>query len=176
MYRRVLLAYDGSIQGRMALREGALLAKQWASQVFLLAVIPENPGTHLAEGICPGGTGGERQRYLSVLEGGVARLKDIGLDPVARFAQGDPIREIQAFAREVNADLIVVGHRPQKFFDRWWSGSADVHLVDNTDCTVLVARNFVDDETFDAELQRIEQASGPQQAPEVKPMANPVER
>jgi nucleotide-binding universal stress UspA family protein len=28
MYRRILLAYDGSIEGRVALREGALLAKR----------------------------------------------------------------------------------------------------------------------------------------------------
>ncbi len=160
MYRRVLLAYDGSIQGRMALREGALLAKQWNSQVFLLAVVPENPGTHLAEGLCSGGTGDLQRQYLAVLEGGVARLRQIGLEPIARFAQGEPVRQIQAFAREVDADLIVVGHRPQKFLDRWWSGSADVYLVDNTHCSVLVARTFVSDDAFEAELQRLEQSRG----------------
>jgi nucleotide-binding universal stress UspA family protein len=157
MYRRVLLAYDGSLEGRIALREGALLAKQWGAKVFLLAVAPDSAGMHLAEGVCPGGTAGQQERYGAVLEGGVARLKAIGLDPVARFVKGQPVHEIQAFAREVDADLIVVGHQPQKFLDRWWSGSADVYLVDNTHCSVLVARNSVSDQAFEAELQRFGQ-------------------
>jgi hypothetical protein len=31
MYKKVLLAYDGSIEGRLALREGAKLAQQKSS-------------------------------------------------------------------------------------------------------------------------------------------------
>ena len=34
MYKRILLAYDGSLEGRTALREGALLARQCGAQVF----------------------------------------------------------------------------------------------------------------------------------------------
>ncbi len=40
---RVLLAYDGSVEGRTALREGALLARQCGAEVFLLAVLVD-PG------------------------------------------------------------------------------------------------------------------------------------
>ena len=39
MYRKVLLAYDGSIEGRRALREGAKLAQLCRAEVFLLAVV-----------------------------------------------------------------------------------------------------------------------------------------
>jgi nucleotide-binding universal stress UspA family protein len=39
MYRKVLLAYDGSIEGRRALREGAKLAQLCCAEVFLLAVV-----------------------------------------------------------------------------------------------------------------------------------------
>ena len=39
MYKRVLLAYDGSIEGRRALREGAKLAQLCHADVFLLAVV-----------------------------------------------------------------------------------------------------------------------------------------
>ena len=35
MYKRILLAYDGSVEGRTALREGALLARQCGAEVFL---------------------------------------------------------------------------------------------------------------------------------------------
>ena len=39
MYERILLAYDGSVEGRAALKEGALLARQDKAQVFLLSVV-----------------------------------------------------------------------------------------------------------------------------------------
>ena len=46
MYKRVLLAYDGSVEGRTALPEGALLARQCGAEVFLLSVLVD-PGTFL---------------------------------------------------------------------------------------------------------------------------------
>jgi hypothetical protein len=38
LYKKVLLAYDGSIEGRRALREGARIAQLCGAEVFLLAV------------------------------------------------------------------------------------------------------------------------------------------
>jgi nucleotide-binding universal stress UspA family protein len=49
MYQRVLLAYDGSLEGRTALREGALLARQCGAQVFLLAVLVDTGISLLAD-------------------------------------------------------------------------------------------------------------------------------
>jgi nucleotide-binding universal stress UspA family protein len=46
MYKRILLAYDGSVEGRTALREGALLARQCVAEVFLLSVLVD-PGAFL---------------------------------------------------------------------------------------------------------------------------------
>jgi nucleotide-binding universal stress UspA family protein len=42
MYKRILLAYDGSLEGRTALREGALLARQCGAEVFLLSVLVDS--------------------------------------------------------------------------------------------------------------------------------------
>ena len=41
MYKRILLAYDGSVEGRTALREGAPLARQCRAKVFLLSVLAD---------------------------------------------------------------------------------------------------------------------------------------
>jgi nucleotide-binding universal stress UspA family protein len=64
--------------------------------------------------------------------------------------QGQPAEEIGKYAREVGADLIVVGHRRQSAFDRWWSGPKGAYLMDYTDCSLLVARNAVSDEAIQA--------------------------
>jgi len=47
MYGKVLLAYNGSVEGRLALREGAKLAKLCGAEVFLLAVVNISSGTRL---------------------------------------------------------------------------------------------------------------------------------
>ena len=54
MYKRILLAYDGSVEGRTALREGALLARQCGAKVFLLSVLADD-GTFLLAGVALAG-------------------------------------------------------------------------------------------------------------------------
>jgi len=49
MYKRTLLAYDGSVEGHTALREGALLARQCGADVFLLSVLTDDGTFLLAE-------------------------------------------------------------------------------------------------------------------------------
>jgi nucleotide-binding universal stress UspA family protein len=84
--------------------------------------------------------------FMEILNEGVGRLKKLGFNPVAKMVRGQPAEEIGNFAREVEADLIVVGHRRQSAFDRWWSGAKGAYLMDYTDCGLLVARNAVSDE------------------------------
>jgi len=39
----------------------------------------------------------------------------------------------------VGANLIVVGHREQSTFARWWSGSTGATLLGVAPCSVLIA-------------------------------------
>ena len=152
MYKRVLLAYDGSVEGRTALREGALLARQCGAEVFLLSVLVD-PGTFLLAEVAHAGASVQMENaFMDVLNEGVSRLKQLGFDPVAKMVRGEPAKEIGAFATQIGADLIVVGHRRQSAFDRWWSGPKGAYLMDYTDCSLLVARNVVSDEAMKAAL------------------------
>ncbi|MDB5459825.1 MAG: uncharacterized protein JWO72_1566 [Caulobacteraceae bacterium] len=152
MYQRILLAYDGSAEGRTALREGALLARCCNAQVFLLSVVGGSPGVQLAEGAFAGAIDHEHQQLKVVFEEGVERLKQMGFSPVAKLVIGDPLVEIRSFCKEVRADLVVVGHRRRTFVERWWAGRSDAYLVDQIDCSLLIARNWIDDETFRTEM------------------------
>jgi nucleotide-binding universal stress UspA family protein len=78
--------------------------------------------------------------FRAILDEGVARLRKLGFDPVAELVRGQPAEEIGNFARHVGADLIVVGHRRQSAFDRWWSGPKAAYLMDYTDCSLLPQR------------------------------------
>jgi membrane fusion protein (multidrug efflux system) len=149
VYQRILLAYDGSIEGRTALREGALLARRYGAQVFVLSVIREAAGTKLGEGVGGGGVAQQRVEYERVLQEGMARLTALGFpQAVGKLVIGEPAREIAAYAGQVNADLVVVGHRRQSAIGRWWSGPSGAYLSDHIRCSLLVCKNVIDDEHF----------------------------
>ncbi|MHB8530586.1 MAG: universal stress protein [Caulobacteraceae bacterium] len=153
MYERILLAYDGSLEGAIALREGAILARRCGAAVFILSVAPQSAGAHVAEAAHGGAVAQEMDRYREVLERGVARLTALGMAPSARLVFGDPVRSIGAFAREVRADLVVVGHRRRNMLERWWSGQGGAYVSDHVGCTVMIARNAVSDEAFETAMK-----------------------
>ena len=101
MYKRVLLAYDGSLEGRTALREGALLARQCGAQVFLLAVLVDTGMSLLADVAHAGAFVQMENAVMEVLNEGVARLRQPGFDPVAKLGRGEPAKVIGTFARRL---------------------------------------------------------------------------
>ena len=113
MYKRILLAYDGSLEGRTALREGALMARQCGAEVFLLSVLVDSGTLLLPEVALAGAFVHTEDDFMDILNEGVARLRKLGLDPTAKLVRGQPAEEIGNFARQIGADLIVVGHRRQ---------------------------------------------------------------
>jgi membrane fusion protein, multidrug efflux system len=148
VYQRILLAYDGSIEGRTALREGALLARRFGAQVFVLSVIREAAGTKLGEGVGGGGVAQQREDYERVLQEGMARLAALGFQASGKLVIGEPAREIGAYAEQVKADLVVVGHRRQTAIGRWWSGPSGAYLSDHIPCSLLVCKNVIDEQQF----------------------------
>jgi nucleotide-binding universal stress UspA family protein len=155
MYRKILLAYDGTLEGRTALREGALLARRCGAQIYLLSVMTREGGMGVAESVNPGSTmEHESSRFRAILNEGVARLTELGMRPVARLVSGEPATEIRKFAKEVSADLVVVGHRRQSLLARWWSGSTGAYILDNIDCSLLIARKVISDEEFNSEFHK----------------------
>lgn len=145
MYGKILLAYDGSVEGRLALREGAKLAKLCNAEVFLLAVINLSTAIMMAEGAAPGAVEHQRDAYQKVLAEGVGRLKAKGFSPTARLEFGDPANQISTVAREIGAGLVVVGHRHQSAFARWWGGSVGASLLEELRCSLLIAQRDVAD-------------------------------
>src|ERR1700753_1970914 len=155
MYRRILLAYDGTREGIVALREGALLAKRCGSAVFLLSVLPEMEGVRTIDGPFGDVVGQQIETYKALLQRGAAVLKRLGLEPEAKLVIGEPAPQIGAFAAHIGADLVVLGHRRQNLLQRWWSGSTGAYISDHVSCSVLVGRNAISDEAFEAELQGV---------------------
>jgi nucleotide-binding universal stress UspA family protein len=147
MYKKVLLAYDGSIEGRRALREGAKLAQLCRAEVFLLAVVEITSVASLEGGLAIP-IDEQIANYQAVLAEGVERLKALGFSPTARLGMGAAGQEIAKVAEEIGANLVVVGHRPSGPLARWWFGSVGTYLIKHLRCSVLVAQTEISDDQF----------------------------
>jgi nucleotide-binding universal stress UspA family protein len=148
LYKKVLLAYDGSVEGRRALREGARVAQLCNAEVFLLAVAEVSAGAGTLDGGFAIPITEQVEIYQKILGEGVERLKAMGFSPTARIGMGEAGREIAAVANEIDANLVVVGHRPDGPLARWWFGSVGTYLVKHVRCSVLVAQTDIGDEEF----------------------------
>ncbi len=141
MYRKILLAYDGSETGQKALLESREMAEWGQSEIHLVAVMPP-PSAFI------GGEGGvydlgleeeERREYQAILDDGLRRLSDAGQTVSGELLVGDAVVEIAGYAARIAADLIVVGHRHlASFAKRWWRGSTAKGLIEQSPCNVLV--------------------------------------
>ena len=65
MYKRILLAYDGSESGRQALLECGDVANLMQAEIKLLAVTPAMPPVYVGEGFIPTDTMDSEKRTLS---------------------------------------------------------------------------------------------------------------
>jgi nucleotide-binding universal stress UspA family protein len=141
LYERILLAYDGSKEGRVALRQGAELAQLCQAEVCLLAVIKFPTEATMAVGVVPEQYLQEEEEYYhKTLQEGLERLQARGVAAHGKLVHGEPVEQIAAVAKTMGADLVVVGHRNRSRLARWWSGSVGLSLIDAVDCSVLVAR------------------------------------
>lgn len=139
MYHNILLAYDGSLAGRRALREGANVAIRFDATTHLLAVMKPAFGAQIGHGFDTGNMVDEEVRHFqSTLNEGVALLKEWGLHAQGNLVRGDPVVEISRLAADVNADLVVVGHDVKGPLSRWWRTSISASLLDKVPCSLLI--------------------------------------
>jgi nucleotide-binding universal stress UspA family protein len=140
-YQKILLAYNGSQEGKRALLECGELANFLHAETHLLAVASMPPSLFLTEGFVPEELlEEEKKRTQQVLDEGIAALKEKGFNATGHVAVGEPVEEICRAAKEQAADLIVVGHHQStSFAARWWKGSVGAALLDYAPCSILIA-------------------------------------
>lgn len=140
-FERILLAYDGSEQGRIALRRTLPLLGAGEVEVHLLAVVPLTGAVAAAEGFYTESMyEAERERIEKILAEGVDLLKQRGVDAEGHLRAGEPAHQIARLADELGVNLVVVGHQRRGVLARWWQGSVGASLLDRLNCSLLVAQ------------------------------------
>jgi nucleotide-binding universal stress UspA family protein len=140
MYKRILMAYNGTAEGRAALEACGELATFNQTETHLLAVASMPSSMFLTEGFLPEELiDEEKKRMQLVLDDGLASLTARGFRVTGHLAVGEPVEEISRLAADLNCDLIVVGHKQKhSFAARWWRGSVGASLLDLAPCAILI--------------------------------------
>jgi len=140
MYRKILLAYDGSTFSAAVLRQGAELANLCKAELHLLSIVVTTGAMGMAESVGSSDVWGLEQEQLQpVVEAAVQELHHQGLTVISCVRYGDPAVEIAAYAHEVDADLVVLGHTSKGMLTRWFRGSVGAKLLDHLPCSLLIA-------------------------------------
>ena len=81
----------------------------------------------------------EKASYQAVLDAGVNRLREAGLEVQGEVVMGNSVDEIVRVAKSVQAELIIVGHKHlESWAARWWRGSVSKSLIEFAPCSLLV--------------------------------------
>jgi nucleotide-binding universal stress UspA family protein len=141
VYKTIDLAYDGSESGQRALLDCQEIGQWSHAKLFLVSAMPP-PVTAVSAEVWPydpGSDRAERARCQAVLDLGIQRLRDAGLEVQGELVTGDAVDEIVKVAASIRADLIVVGHKHHdSWTQRWWRGSVSKSLIEYAPCSVLV--------------------------------------
>lgn len=146
MYKKILVAYNGSPESRYALNECIRLAPGAQSQIHLVVVVTPPPyllvGEYAAAAVLTveEGMQAEKRKMEEEILAGHAVLSSAGMSVINHLEVGEPVNVIETLANSLGVDLVIVGHSRQKPWAlRWWRGSMDTLLVEKLRCSLLVA-------------------------------------
>lgn len=140
MYKRILLAYDGTEAGQQALVECKDLVQWGDAALWLIAVMPPlaKMGGLESGYYTPEVMADDTAAFETVLADGLDRLAAAGFTARGELLVGDAVQEIAAYAKNMAADLIIVGHKHlDSWAARWWRGATSGALVEHAPCSVL---------------------------------------
>ncbi|WP_353155076.1 universal stress protein [Herminiimonas fonticola] len=146
MYRKILVAYNGTPESRSALQECIRLNPEPSTEIHLLAVINPPPSVVIGEYAMVSMLGieeeiqAEKQKMEHELNDGCSCLREAGLKVQTHIEVGEPVPTIAELVDQLGIELVIVGHsRHQSLAMRWWRGATDALLVEKIRCSLLVA-------------------------------------
>jgi nucleotide-binding universal stress UspA family protein len=140
MFKRILIANDGSEGAKKALRAAIALAKTFGANIQSIS-IKERP-SHYAETV---GEVMEEQEeadrfFARVKAEAMAMAAQDGMDLKCTVLAGHEVETIIRFARDGCFDLLVVGFMGHsRAFGRIWGGTSQ-NLAKTSPCSVLVVK------------------------------------
>jgi len=139
MFKKILLAYDGSEGAKLALSRAAEIGKVSGAEVHILAVgrIPEYAETISEVEEAREQAGSFYSRFVDDAE---HDLTQKGIKVISRIEFGKPGDVILRIAEDLGTDLIILGTKPHSALRRRVLGATVDKVVDHAHCSVFVVR------------------------------------
>ena len=136
-HMRILLATDGSEHSALAAR--AVAGRPWPEGTEVKVMSMVNPLAYSLEelGLY---RGGRTERARRAIDEAARILTGAGLRVTAEVVAGRPARRIIGAAREMSADLVVVGTEDRRGLGRLLAGSVSEDVAGGAHCSVSVVR------------------------------------
>ena len=141
MYQKILVAFDGSPESRLAVDECSQLMQVSGREIHLVCVL-HDPSPYLLAGefVPEPALAIDRSRMETDLNDAAAKLTGRGFSVTTHLQDGEPVDVISRLVESLRIDLVIVGHRrTKKFALRWWRGSVDSLLIERVRCSILIA-------------------------------------
>ena len=141
MFTRILLAYDGSAFSEKALQQAIRLAKDSPAKLEVVHVL-HNPVVVVGEAIVNPSNEYEKE-YLKRTESMVEKINpQLAELPDAKAIMliGNPVIAILDYAKEMAADIIIVGSRGLSDVKELFLGSVSHNIVQHSSIPVLVVK------------------------------------
>ncbi len=141
----ILLATDGSDEGKLATQAAAELSRDTGSEVHVVYVLP-SPAQLIGHHLYPDDVresligGAERDAETFLKDQAEQIGSDGGKVAETHLRSGDPDKEILRTAESLGVGLIVVGSRGLGAVSRALMGSVSDSVVRHAHCPVLVVR------------------------------------
>jgi nucleotide-binding universal stress UspA family protein len=132
----ILHPTDFSEQAAYALQLACSLARDYGARLVVLHVF--RPPVVYGEGLIPPDLGSLKEEERDQLQR--LQVPDVGVRAERRLADGDPAAETIRAARELGADLIVMGTHGRTGLGRLLMGSVAEQVVRKAPCPVLTVK------------------------------------
>ena len=143
MYKKILVPLDGSELAKMALDQAEKLAKTFDAEIILFQVVPFMPIYGSPELVTPLIVDEKQkeaaEKYLLNLG---EELKKRGLRVTVTVRTGQQVAvEIIDFAKEAEADLIIMCTHGRSGISRWVMGSVTLKVLTRAETPILLIRS-----------------------------------
>jgi len=145
MFFKIIIAYDGSEDTLFALQQAADLADQNGAELHVIGIVAPMSDANLAQQTpFKDFLSTERSHIEQALLNAMKEIGGRNIQVATTCREGNPAEQLAAYAREIDADLLVVGHKEKSFLERWLEGQTGGKLIHDLPCSLLVATNGSD--------------------------------
>ncbi len=140
MFKHIVVALDGSACAADALDVALSLAKTEGAQLALCSVINPFPLNGMPPEAAVRAYSASEEAATHFVENGLAKAKAAGIVAEGRVIQGEPVYEIEAYARKKRADTIVMGTHGRSGLKRFLMGSVAEAVLRSASVPVVIVR------------------------------------